>query len=210
MRAKIKGLFIGRPAPFKRDQFISGYKKNNVDLLQIKDSELMGDAAFNLKYHGGADRVVHHFPSENYQLLKDKFPHIADLFLPGSYAENICSVGMTEEQICVGDIIRIGEVLLEVSEPRNPCGVIDLNFGHSGVMQFLLSGGRCGWFYRVLQDGIIKTTDTIELVKRRYPKLSIKDILLKVKVEKGADGDFMRELMGIAELSARYRQGLNK
>ena len=39
------------------------------------------------------------------------------------------------------------------------------------------SGGRCGWFYRVLRSGMVTPGDELKLVQRHYPELTVARLL---------------------------------
>jgi MOSC domain-containing protein YiiM len=81
--------------------------------------------------------------------------------------ENISTVGLDESQVNIGDIIQIGEVLLQVTQPRSPCFKLNLQFGHPKFALAMQESRMCGWFYKVLQAGEINANDSIVLIERK-------------------------------------------
>lgn len=143
--------------------------------LKIGGQAVVGDAQADPKHHGGLDRVLHHFPREHYGQYRrwDLMNSFKDAPAMG---ENISTVGLDETQVHIGDIIKIGEVELQVTQPRSPCFKLNLQFGHEDFALAMQQSGRCGWFYRVLKPGTIYETDTIELLER-LTDISIADAM---------------------------------
>ena len=79
---------------------------------------LDGDEQANRKHHGGPDKAVCCFPIEHYPAVEA----ILDRQIcAGAFGENFTTQGLTESDICIGDCYEIADVLLEVSQPRQPC-----------------------------------------------------------------------------------------
>ncbi|MGS0681101.1 MOSC domain-containing protein [Shewanella sp. 125m-7] len=133
--------------------------------LRVGIQAVVGDAQADPKHHGGLDRVLHHFPREHYGQYRrwDMMTSFKDAPAMG---ENISTVGLDETQVHIGDIIKIGEVELQVTQPRSPCFKLNLQFGHKEFALAMQQSGRCGWFYRVLKPGTIYVTDTVLLLER--------------------------------------------
>jgi MOSC domain-containing protein YiiM len=86
---------------------------------------------------------------------------------------------MNERNICIGDIIRVGEedgVLLQVSLPRQPCFKLNHRFGIKGFAAQTWKKSRTGWYYRVLEEGWVEVGDAITLVERKYPDWTIERV----------------------------------
>ena len=59
----------------------------------------------------------------------------------------------------VGRRLRVGSVLLEISEDNPPCRVMDLL--HAGLRAALAPGGRAGVACRVIEPGEIRVQDVV-------------------------------------------------
>ena len=58
--------------------------------------------------HGGIDRAIHQYASGHYADWGTEKPDGAHLFQSGGIGENLVGTGLTEENICIGDLFRIG------------------------------------------------------------------------------------------------------
>jgi MOSC domain-containing protein YiiM len=77
---------------------------------------------------------------------------------PGDLGENLTLAGVPESSLKPGSRIRIGEVLLEVSEPCDPCTelyVLPYVGPEKGPDFVRALTGRRGWFARVISSGEI-------------------------------------------------------
>lgn len=190
-RMKVKIISVLRGRVQKLDKIKSGIRNQAVDELQIDLSEIPGDEVHNLKYHGGDHRVVHHYTEEHYQHLIAKFPDIADRFIPGSYGENIYTKGLTETDLCIGDIFSMGTAKVQVTASRQPCATINRSYEDNRVLKEIMKSGRTGWFYRVLKPGIVRPGDYLELLERPFPNLKL-DRLFTEGFGKEKDLSFLR------------------
>ena len=153
------------------------------------------------KGHGGPHRAVHQYATSNYPLWRTAHPSKAHFFKIGGFGENLITDNLTEENICVGDVYRLGkDVLLEVSEPRVPCSKLNLRFELRDALQRVQRTGRCGWYLRVIQTGYAQAGDTMALVERPNPKWSILNTH-RVLHGKKVPLHFLEELIDLKALS---------
>jgi len=172
MKPIVLNLFKGKPKPLKGNpKIISSIDRDSVDSLSVYLDHIEGDEVRNKQHHGGPNRVVHYYPSEHYLFWKRTYPEIK--CAPGEMGENISSSGLDEKNVCIGDVYKIGEVELLVTEPRKPCGTINVQFQVKGLARRVQSESKTGWFFRVLKAGTIHLGDEIELLNRPYPALTI-------------------------------------
>jgi MOSC domain-containing protein YiiM len=145
---------------------------------------LAGDMQGNPRVHGGPDKAVYVYPFERYALWQERFPLLAPMFAPGGLGENLTSVGIDEEAVCVDDIFAVGTARLQVSEPRIPCRTIAARFGDDRVGRLMRDSGWRGFYCRVLEDGLVRAGDAMTLIERPKPGTPIADI----KPGRGAAG----------------------
>lgn len=78
---------------------------------------------------------------------------------PGQIKENIATVGLAVNQLSEGQRVLVGEALLEVTGPCEPCFRMDeIRAGLQGELH-----GQRGTLCRVIQGGRIVRGDTIQL-----------------------------------------------
>ena len=137
------------------------------------------DEQTETRFHGGKERALHWYPAEHYDFWKIYWhamalPQSAAPFEPGAFGENISGRGWTEDQVCIGDIFQMGEVTVQISQPRSPCYKLNNRFGYPVMSQIMQSNGRCGWLLRVLEPGRVIPKEDMTLLERPCPELSVK------------------------------------
>jgi MOSC domain-containing protein YiiM len=150
-------------------------KRVAVGRLPLTALNLAGDDQSDREVHGGVDKAVYAYPSE----------HLAgwavDLDQPGlpdsptaPFGENISTLGVTEDDVCIGDVWRWGTAAMQVAQPRWPCQKLTLHRGTAAVRGLMRSTGRTGWYLRVLEPGVIDVAGPITVVERHPAALSVR------------------------------------
>lgn len=174
MKSRIDQIFTGRVKLMLPDGEPSGIFKSAVDGPQhLGTNGLEGDEQADLRYHGGPEKVLHQYPAEHYALLAQEWPQCASLLGPGVLGENISTRGMTEHDVCIGDVFGMGEARIQLSQPRSPCWKIDRRLKVDGASRFVEAAGVTGWYYRVLDEGRLCAGDEIVLLERPNPWLTL-------------------------------------
>ncbi|WP_330084917.1 MOSC domain-containing protein [Methylocystis iwaonis] len=136
---------------------------------RIGQTGLEGDAQADLKHHGGPEKALHHYAFDHYATWRAEIGDAAPLAAPGAFGENLSTSGWTEETVRLGDVIRFGSALLQVSQGRQPCFKLNLRFGLRDMAARVQRSGRTGWYYRVLQEGVAQEGDALALIERPCP-----------------------------------------
>lgn len=142
----------------------TGIFKKPVSEIFLGKEEVDDDAVVDRRYHGGVDKACYLFTADIYSEWKRMFPD-ADWSL-GMFGENLTVAGLDEREMYIGDQYQIGEALVEVSEPREPCYKLGIRFGTQAVLKPFLNQPHCGVYVRVLRPGKVETGDELVLVKR--------------------------------------------
>jgi MOSC domain-containing protein YiiM len=131
--------------------------------LWVRKLGIEGDGQADLTAHGGPDQAVYAYPVEHYayweeQLGRDPLPF-------GQFGENLSITGIDEASARVGDTLKIGTAVLQVTQPRLPCYKLGIRMGagKSFPKRFQKSG-RVGFYLRVLKEGELAAGDRIERV----------------------------------------------
>ena len=170
MIVPIRFLMVGPVAPFGPDGVASAIDKRPVDRpVHLGREGFAGDAQGDRKRHGGPDKAVHHYPHEHYAAWRDEVGNLPVLSRPGAFGENLSSTGLTEADVAIGDVFRLGSALLDVSQGRQPCWKLNHRFGVADMAARVQASGRTGWYYRVLEEGVVAPGDALRLVDRRMP-----------------------------------------
>jgi len=141
--------------------------------LRVGPLGIAGDEQADLTVHGGSDKAIHHYPRDHYGWWADALDDHELLGAPGAFGENISTAGLVEQEACIGDRYRLGSALVEISQGRQPCWKLGHRFGVASVPATVVRTQRSGWYYRVVEDGVVMAGDRLELVGRPLPDWSV-------------------------------------
>jgi MOSC domain-containing protein YiiM len=135
------------------------------------------DEQADRQVHGGPEKAVHHYPCDHYAHWRETFPDHASVFAIGGFGENIATEGITEETVCLGDRFRLGSALVEICQGRQPCWKLSSHTGIPEMAARLQKSGRTGWYYRVLEEGMVAPGDMLTPVERPLPDWPLSRII---------------------------------
>jgi MOSC domain-containing protein YiiM len=138
------------------------FKHPLTGAVQLGSEGFAGDQQADRRVHGGPEKAVHLYPAVHYARLAAAFPALAGQLVPGSLGENISSPTLDEAQVHIGQRFRLGDAVLQVCQPRNPCWKIDARFAVDGLAAFIAENRLTGWYFRVLQAGRVAPDATLE------------------------------------------------
>ena len=150
------------------------FKKRVEGRVMVRRLNLEGDGQADLWGHGGAFRAVYAYSFENYDYWARQLGR--NDFAIGQFGENFTVEGMGDDEVCVGDVFRIGDAVLEVSQPRIPCYKLALKMGIEGFQNRFLKSGRVGFYLRVLEEGEVGAGDDVVLVKRDPSAMTVREV----------------------------------
>jgi MOSC domain-containing protein YiiM len=126
-------------------------------------SGLAGDFIGDRRHHGGADQAVYAFAREELDFWAQELGRE----LPdGCFGENLTLSGFDVDGARLGDVWRIGEVRLQVTDARIPCGTFRAAMAVRGWLRRFTERGRTGAYLRVLDPGTVAAGTAVELVRR--------------------------------------------
>jgi MOSC domain-containing protein YiiM len=164
-------VLTGRAVDYTRPGSRSAIAKRPVDGRHAIGPEgIEGDEQGDRRVHGGPDKAIHHYPRDHYATWRDEVGLHPLLQAPGAFGENISTRGITEADLCLGDELRLGTALVEVSQARQPCWKLSDRFGVVDMARRVQDSGRSGWYYRVLEPGAVQAGDTLALLARPHPQ----------------------------------------
>lgn len=144
-----------------------------VGVLGLADDE-QGDTA----HHGGPEKAIHHYPYDHYAPWSaEVVPPRALLASPGAFGENISTLGIREQDVCLGDVYQLGSAIVQVSQGRQPCWRLNFRFGRTNMARDMQASGRTGWYYRVRQVGFVAEGDELVLVARPCPAWPLSSVI---------------------------------
>lgn len=160
-------LLIGRARPLPDSDVTSGIYKSVVSRpLSLGPTGFEGDEQADLRVHGGPQKAVHHYPADHYALWLSELGPSEGLQGIGGFGENISTHGLTEMDVAVGDVFKLGTAIIQVSQGRQPCWKLNRRFDVGDMARRVQTTGRTGWYYRVLETGVVAPDDVLTLQDR--------------------------------------------
>ena len=148
------------------------FKDNTIDVLDVTFDGITGNEVSDLKHHGGPHKAIFANAQSNYPIWAKYLGK--DTLEYGALAENLTLSNLNEDNVCIGDIHQIGSVILEVSQPREPCWKIGQKFKHKEFTKYIYDSGETGWYYRVLEEGKFRVNDDVLLIKKASDSFTIR------------------------------------
>lgn len=149
----------------------ASFKEVSKIPLYARFDGLVGDEVADKIHHGGMDKAIFANSYENYAHWAS-FLGVEHLSF-GALAENLTMSGLHESNVMLGEIHQIGTTLLRVLQPRKPCWKISRRWGNKAFTNEIFTSGLTGWYYKVLQEGIISAGDKIQVIREETPYISI-------------------------------------
>ena len=138
---------------------------------------LRGDTQADLEVHGGVGKAIHHYPADHYPVWRAELSGTIDAasprFQPGGFGENLTTLGLTEDMVCIGDVFRWGTATIQVSQGRQPCWKLTAHTGVKQMAYLVQKTLRTGWYYRVLIEGEAAPGQHLTLEERPHPGFPI-------------------------------------
>lgn len=150
----------------------SGIRKSPVSTLESPQLIALGklglekDEQCNLAVHGGIDKAVYMMPAQHYEFWRERRAERSlsiDLKF-GQLGENLIVEGLSEESVYVGDEIEIGEVLLMVTDPREPCHKFAIRMEYGAAPKQMIQSGFSGWYLKVIRTGKLSAGQKVKVI----------------------------------------------
>jgi len=176
----IEQLMVGKPQTFgQKDakhpmdrEWTTGIVKRPVkERIWASKTGLEGDGQGDPKHHGGEEKAIFVYSVSHYPYWQEKLERTD--FTIGAFGENLAVSHLIEADLCIGDIVLIGDAIVQVAQPRLPCWRPARRWGIKDLSVQIQNEGLTGWYFRVLQEGNIQEGDALQLQERPYPEWTL-------------------------------------
>ena len=179
---QVRSVLTGSIRPLGARQVPSAIDKQAVKGPQaVHELGLAGDQQADRRVHGGIDKAVHCYAWSHYAWWQERYPQQPLFGQPGAFGENLSLDGMTENDVCIGDVLQIGSARFTVSQGRQPCFKLNLRFELPDMAAQVQDSLRAGWYLRVLQEGTLQAGDSVTLLERPHPDYSVATLLALIR-----------------------------
>lgn len=209
MKHIVTAVCTGTARPFNGAETSAIAKRPREGAVQVLTEGLAPDEQADRRVHGGPEMALHLYPLDHHDWWRGTIGDHPALDEPGGFGSNLAVTGLTEEMVHIGDRFRLGPkttgAVIEISQPRQPCWKIEHRFGHKGMVAKIIASGRCGWYFRVIEEGEVAAGDTLERIAIGAAEWSVARAFTALVAGK-ATGAELAELAALASLSPRMRE----
>ncbi len=140
------------------------YKKPVDQAIHLGLENVRNDTVFDRTVHGGTDKACYLYSADYYDYWKNLYPDLEWDY--GMFGENITIAGMDESNLRIGSKYQLGEAIVAISQPRQPCYKLGIKFGSQSILRDFILFGHPGTYVRILKTGEVKKGDRLELIEQ--------------------------------------------
>jgi MOSC domain-containing protein YiiM len=175
--------------------------------FRVSKLNVEGDQQSDLSVHGGLDKAVYAYPLEHFPFWRTAFPTM-DL-ASGVFGENFTTEGLFEENVRIGDRLRIGSAEFMITQPRMPCFKLGIRFNRPDMVKRFLQSGRTGFYFAVLKEGEVAAGDSIELLEKDEHNILVADVVNLYRGD-AVNQDLVRRVSELPSLPESWREYFRK
>ena len=183
------------------------FKEPKNDELSVTKNGLEGDRQADLLAHGGIDKAIYAYSYKHYEywgnFLRKDFSEEY-----GLVGENLTIDDFDEKNIFIGDEFRISKAIFKVTQPRIPCYKISIKMNEKNFMKYFIEHNYLGIYMKVINDGIIKKGDEIELTYREPNSMTVYDISMLLFADNNVEKN--EKAASLACLTDEIKQRFNE
>ncbi|MDV6379482.1 MOSC domain-containing protein [Sporosarcina sp. GW1-11] len=192
---------------FGKKSVTTGFFKEQIhEPVFLSKVNFTGDGQGDLVHHGGVHKAVCVYPFEHYSYWESILERSLSF---SAFGENLTLQGLTEEDVCIGDSFQLGEAIVQVSQPRQPCYKLALVYERIDMPLLVQHTGYTGFYFRVLQEGLVSPTDALLPLTRQAHAITVAEANRLMHHDK-QNIDGIRRLLEVDELSPSWRKTFEK
>ncbi len=175
------------------------YKSPVEGPVRVEGVNLVGDDQADRRVHGGVHKAVYAYASEDYAWWSEQ---LGRSLVPGTFGENLTTEDVDVGAAVVGQRWHVGDVVLEVSEPRMPCYKLGIRMDDPAFPALFAAADRPGTYLRIVEEGSLTAGDHIEIGPPPIHGLTVADIARIVD----SDQQQVQRLLEVPELSDPWKR----
>ncbi|EJR90754.1 MULTISPECIES: MOSC domain-containing protein [Bacillus cereus group] len=181
-------------------------KKQVKEPVYLSFVKFNGDGQADLVHHGGVDKAVcvytgDHYPYWEKELNQD--------FVYGAFGENITVSSMREEDVCIGDTFELGQAIVQVTQPRQPCFKLAKKYNIPKLPLYFQETGYTGFYFRVLKEGWVSSVDTLKKLQSDPKGVSVA-FANRIMHKEKQNIEGVKRILEVNALSCSWRKSFEK
>ncbi len=147
------------------------YKQPVEGPIYLGKEDVQNDTVVDRKHHGGEYKACYLFGANYYPAWQLKYPHLDWDW--GMFGENLTVDNLHENELQIGAVYNLGNAVIQITEPRQPCFKLGIKFGTQKVIVEFLEYAHPGTYVRILEEGEVRTGDMLALQKAGPNSLTV-------------------------------------
>jgi len=209
IEAELISINVGKPqrAFFQEKEISTGIFKNAVEgKILLTTTNFEGDEQADMVHHGGPDKAVCVYAYEHYPHWEQELGRTLAM---SAFGENLTTRGIVETDVCIGDIFELGEAMVQISQPRQPCFKIGVKHGRPDLGLLVQQSGYTGFYFRVLREGAVSKNCKLRLTSRHPLGVTIA-YANSIMHEDKKNEEGMKRILAVDSLSASWQNTFRK
>ncbi|MBL3822622.1 MULTISPECIES: MOSC domain-containing protein [Bacillus cereus group] len=181
-------------------------KKQVKEPVYLSFVKFNGDGQADLVHHGGVDKAVCVYTGDHYPYWEKELNQ--DLVY-GAFGENITVSGMREEDVCIGDKFKLGQAIVQVTQPRQPCFKLAKKYNIPKLPLYFQETGYTGFYFRVLKEGWVSSVDTLKRLQSDPKGVSVA-FANRIMHKEKQNIEGVKRILEVNALSSSWRKSFEK
>jgi len=192
------------------------YRKDRIDQtgifklpvqtpVRVTTLGLEGDVIVSKRHHGGPDQAVYIYGWADYEWWSKE---LGQNLAPGTFGENLTISELESARFNIGDYLHIGEVTLQVTAPRIPCGTFAARMGDPQWVKRFRRAERPGLYCRVIEEGLVQAENHVSVEPYMGSTISILEMYREYYNRNKSEETVRRHLQ--APIAIRARKDLEQ
>ena len=206
---QLVSLNIGTKKRMKsgRQEFYSAINKHPIpERIYLSKTGFARDEQADQIHHGGVDKAVCVF---NYLAYPSYAVFLGQDLQPGAFGENITVLGCSEQDTYIGDIWKLGEAIVQVTQPREPCFKLGVKYNYKELPLKFKTTGITGCYFRVLEEGYVSAESELVLYSRAANSVSVMEANYIMHQDK-KNLEAINKLLSVDSLAVSWKSTLTK
>lgn len=176
------------------------YKMPVNEPVEIKSPGIEGDAICDTKNHGGPDQAIYVYSGADYAWWSNE---LGRELAPGTFGDNLTISDLESAAFNAGDYLHIGELTLQVTSPRIPCGTFATRMEDPQWVKKFRAAERPGLYCRVIREGTVQAGDMVTVEKYTGETISILQMYRDYYVRDKSEETLRRHLNAPIDIRSR-------
>ena len=179
------------------------YKYPVDEPLLLQAEQVNMDTIADRRVHGGIHKAVYAYSAEAYPFWKEMYPHLDWQY--GMFGENLTMDVLDETQLYIGERYALGDAILRVTQPREPCFKLGVRFENQEILSQFVTHNRSGTYFAVEKEGKVRIGDQLQKIEEAVVKISISE-MFKALYSRTRSADFSERLGNHPGIPERLRK----